>query len=139
MMRRRPGMMLGGAALAGGLGSQVVSGMMDVGGEVQAAPMSEGTIPGALLDRFSGILDRFSAALNALTTKKSAPTAPSGGGTATTGQSSEPGASPGGVVPPGGPAEDPGGATGPAGAATRSLLDSIAFAEGTYDQPNKGY
>jgi muramidase (phage lysozyme) len=70
MMRRRPGMMLGGAALAGGLGSQVVSGMLDVGGGVQAAPMSEGTIPTALLDRFSGILDRFSAAINSLGKKK---------------------------------------------------------------------
>lgn len=70
MMRRRPGMMLGGAALAGGLGSQVVSGMLDVGGDVQAAPMSEGTIPTTLLDRFSGILDRFSAAINALAAKK---------------------------------------------------------------------
>ncbi len=66
MMRRRPGLMLGGAALAGGLGTQVVSGMLDVGGDVQAAPMSEGTIPTTLLDRFSGILDRFSAAINSL-------------------------------------------------------------------------
>jgi len=31
------------------------------------------------------------------------------------------------------------GATGVAGSATRSLLDSIAFAEGTYHQKNKGY
>ena len=82
MMRRRPGMMLGGAALAGGLGSQVVSGMLDVGGGVQAAPMAEGTIPGSLLDRFSGILDRFAAAINSLgnqrpsSTSKSTPSAP---------------------------------------------------------------
>ena len=79
MMRRRPGMMLGGAALAGGLGSQVVSGMMDVGGEVQAAPMAEGTIPSSLLDRFNGILDRFSAAINSLSTvKRSQPPSPGG-------------------------------------------------------------
>ena len=70
MMRKRPGLMLGGAALAGGLGSQVVSGMMDVGGDVQAAPMAEGTIPTSLLDRFNGILDRFSAAINSLGNKK---------------------------------------------------------------------
>ena len=70
MMRRRPGMMLGGAALTGGLGSQVVSGMLDVGGDVQAAPMSEGTIPTSLLDRFSGILDRFSKAIDSLGTRK---------------------------------------------------------------------
>ena len=81
MMRRRPGMMLGGAALAGGLGSQVVSGMMDVGGEVQAAPMAEGTIPSSLLDRFNGILDRFSAAINSLSTvKRSQPSSGGGGG-----------------------------------------------------------
>jgi hypothetical protein len=79
MMRRRPGMVLGGAALAGGLGSQVVSGMMDVGGEVQAAPMSEGTIPSALLDRFNGILDRFSKAISSLSTvKRSQPPSPGG-------------------------------------------------------------
>lgn len=70
MMRKRPGLMLGGAALTGGLGSQVVSGMMDVGGDVQAAPMAEGTIPTSLLDRFNGILDRFSAAINSLGNKK---------------------------------------------------------------------
>jgi GH24 family phage-related lysozyme (muramidase) len=101
MMRRRPGMMLGGAALAGGLGSQVVSGMLDVGGGVQAAPMAEGTIPGSLLDRFSGILDRFAAAINSLgnqrpaaSASKSTPSAPP--------EKEKPKESPGGV--PGGPA-----------------------------------
>ena len=62
--------MLGGAALAGGLGSQVVSGMLDVGGDVQASPMSDGTIPTALLDRFNGILDRFSQAINSIGSRK---------------------------------------------------------------------
>jgi len=76
MMRRRPGMMLGGAALAGGLGSQVVSGMLDVGGgKVEAAPMAEGSIPTSLLDRFNGILDRFSEAIRSLAAKK--PSSPS--------------------------------------------------------------
>ena len=79
MMRRRPGMMLGGAALAGGLGSQVVSGMMDVGGEVQAASVSEGTIPTSLLDRFNGVLDRFSAAINSLSKVKKTTSSSSGG------------------------------------------------------------
>lgn len=143
MMRRRPGMMLGGAALAGGLGSQVVSGMMDVGGEVQAAPMSEGTIPGSLLDRFSTILDRFAAAINSLsTTRRPAPSAGSSGGTAQSSGSSDTGDSTGsaGQTRTGETGQtDPGGATGPAGAATKSLLDSIAYAEGTYHQPNKGY
>ena len=96
MMRRRPGMMLGGAALAGGLGSQVVSGMMDVGGEVQAAPMSEGTIPGSLLDRFSTILDRFAAAINSLsTTRKPTPSAGSSGGAAQSSGSTSTGDTPG--------------------------------------------
>jgi muramidase (phage lysozyme) len=70
MIRRRPGMVLGGAALAGGLGTQVVSGMMDIGGDVQAAPMSEGTIPTSLLDRFNSILDRFSVSINAFASRK---------------------------------------------------------------------
>lgn len=57
----------------GALGSQVVSGMMDPGeGNVQPAPMSDGMIPGSLLDRFNGILDKFSAAINSLGTKKPA-------------------------------------------------------------------
>ena len=61
-------LMLGGAALAGGLGSKVVSGMMDLGGgDVQGVPMGEGTIPGVLLDKFDGILERFSKAIETLT------------------------------------------------------------------------
>ena len=83
-MRRRPGMMLGGAALAGGLGTAVVSGMMDRGGGVQTVPSSEGAIPPVLLDRFGSILDRFSKAIEHLTTGSaekdditSAPSAPS--------------------------------------------------------------
>jgi hypothetical protein len=44
--------------------------------------MAEGTIPGALLDRFNAILDRFSTAINSLSNvKKSQPTP--GGGTST--------------------------------------------------------
>ena len=82
LIRRRPGMMLGGAALAGGLGSQVVSGMLDLGGDVQAAPMAEGTIPTSLLDRFNAILDRFSAAINTLASRK--PPSPSGQQSGTT-------------------------------------------------------
>jgi len=74
----KPAMMLGGAALAGGLGSKVVSGMMDIGGEVQAAPMSEGAIPGVLLDRFNSILDRFSAVINSLSNVKKSQPAPGG-------------------------------------------------------------
>jgi hypothetical protein len=80
----KAGLMLGGAALAGGLGSKVVSGILDVGGDVQAAPMTEGAIPGILLDRFNSILDRFSSAISSLSNvKKSQPT--SGGGVSTIG------------------------------------------------------
>jgi hypothetical protein len=75
----KAGLMLGGAALAGGLGSKVVSGMLDIGGDVQAAPMAEGTIPGVLLDRFNSILDRFSKAIDSLSNVKK--TQPTGGGT----------------------------------------------------------
>lgn len=66
---------LGTAAVGtGALGSQVVSGMLDpTEGNVQPAPMSEGMIPGSLLDRFNSILDKFSAAINSLGAKRSAP------------------------------------------------------------------
>lgn len=74
----KPGLMLGGAALAGGLGSKVVSGMMDLGGDVQAAPIAEGAIPGVLLDRFNAILDRFSAAINSLSNVKKSQPSPGG-------------------------------------------------------------
>jgi hypothetical protein len=100
MMRRRPGLMLGGAALAGGLGSQVVSGMMDLGGDVQAAPMAEGTIPTSLLDRFNGVLDRFSAAINSLSKVKRTQSSSGGKGTTTPPTKEKiPGTSPGGAVP----------------------------------------
>jgi hypothetical protein len=104
LIRRRPGMMLGGAALAGGLGSQVVSGMLDVGGGVQAAPMAEGTVPTSLLDRFNSILDRFSAAINALSNNK--PKSQTSGGKST----SKPSASEDKKQGPAGP----GGPSGPA-------------------------
>lgn len=136
----KAGLMLGGAALAGGLGSKVVSGMLDIGGDVQAAPMSEGTIPGELLDRFSAILDRFSTAINSLSkVKKSQPSA---GGAAPIPQkppAPPPGGGGGGKTPPAAPASPTAGAAGPQGPATKSLLDAISFAEGTFHQPNKGY
>ncbi len=135
----KPALMLGGAALAGGLGSKVVSGMMDLGGDVQTAPMAEGTIPGALLDRFNAILDRFSTAINSLSNVKKSQPSPGGAAPVPQKPPEKPPGSGGGPTPPPAGTKDPGGATGPAGAATRSLLDSIAFAEGTYDQPNKGY
>lgn len=94
---------LGAAAVgAGALGSQVVSGMMDPGeGNVQPAPMSEGMIPGSLLDRFNGILDKFSAAINSLGTKRSAPKPTSSGGAAPQQKPQTPPSGPGG---PSGPA-----------------------------------
>ena len=133
MMRRRPGMMLGGAALAGGLGSQVVSGMMDLGGDVQAAPMTEGTIPTSLLDRFNGILDRFSAAINSLSTVKRSQPSSGGGG--------------GGTTPP--PAKDKsgGGGGGAAGTASdvtadtkeeKAWLQTLRKTEGTAGQDGYG-
>ena len=58
--------LIGGAAVgAGALGSQVVSGMLDVGGDVNAAPMGNqsGGLSGPILDKFNGILDKFAAAI----------------------------------------------------------------------------
>ena len=55
----------GGALAAGALGSKVVSGMLDVGGDVNAAPMGDqsGGLSGPILDKFNGILDKFAAAI----------------------------------------------------------------------------
>ena len=93
---------MGAAAVgAGALGSQVVSGMMDVGGDVQPAPASEGMIPGSLLDRFNGILDKFSAAINSLGTRRAEPRQSSSGGTTAQQKPTTP------------PAGQPGGPSGP--------------------------
>ena len=144
MMRRRPGLMLGGAALAGGLGASVVSGMMNPGGgDVSAAPTSEGTIPGTLLDKFDSILERFSRAISSLggggggrqTQSSSMPS--SGSGADASGDSGSGPSGPGAGATPSAP---PGaGAAGPQGAATRALLDTIAFAEGTEGKGDSGY
>jgi hypothetical protein len=55
----------GGVVAAGALGSQVVSGMADVGGDVAPTPMGDpaGGLSGPILDKFNSILDRFSAAI----------------------------------------------------------------------------
>jgi muramidase (phage lysozyme) len=69
------------AAGAGTLGSKVVSGMLDVGGEVQ--PDTSGTIsaiPTPILDRFIEVLNRFDKALQGFQApqkKQTAPSAPS--------------------------------------------------------------
>lgn len=82
--RRSMMKMAGLAGVVGGagmLGSKVVSGMMDMGGEDQitATPSDFGQgLSGPLLDRFNSILNRFSAAIDAFATKKSSSTQSSG-------------------------------------------------------------
>lgn len=123
----KPAMMLGGAALAGGLGSSVVSGMMDVGGDVQAAPMAEGTIPGVLLDRFNSILDRFSAVINSLANiKKSQP--PPGGGSPTVPQKTD-GKTPGTGAMPSAPGTPQSTKPGVKTTGEKGVLDLIASVE----------
>lgn len=72
--------MLGmGAAVAGAgaLGGKVVSGMMDIGGGVQADTTGvTSSIPTPLLDRFMEILNRFDKALQGFQAPKKAPSAP---------------------------------------------------------------
>lgn len=66
-MRRRPGLMLGGAALAGVGGSQVVSALAQPrGGTVEAISAGGENVPTPLLERFSMILDRFDSVLKGL-------------------------------------------------------------------------
>lgn len=145
MLRRRPGMAMAGGALLAAGGSRVISGMANLGrGSVDAAPMAEGTIPTTLLDRFSGILDRFSEAIRGFGTggrQTQASTNPSGQPSGSPG-AGDPGADPGSGATPGATpsasASGPG-ASGPQGPATRALLDTISFAEGTFDKPNRGY
>ncbi len=63
---------------AGALGGKVVSGMMDVGGEVQPDTSGvTGSIPTPLLDRFMEILNRFDKALQSFQAPQKAPSAPS--------------------------------------------------------------
>lgn len=84
-MRRRPGLMLGGAALAGAGGSQVVSALAQPGGgNVEAISTGGEGVPTPLLERFSLILDRFDSALKGLKPREQQ-TKPSAGssGTAT--------------------------------------------------------
>lgn len=82
------------AAGAGALGSRVVSGMMDIGGDVQ--PDTTGvvsSIPAPLLDRFMEILNRFDKALQGFQVPKQSPSAP--GAPSGTKPGDGPGAGPG--------------------------------------------
>jgi len=143
-MPSRAGMlkMIGMAGAVGGagmLGSRIVSGMLDAGDGSQVAPVQTETgegLTGPLLERFNAILDRFDKAIQNLASR--------GGGTspAKPGKSQvtqpEPTPTPSGPGAPSPSATGPG-AQGPAGTATRSLLDTIAYAEGTSQYANQGY
>jgi hypothetical protein len=97
-MRRRPGLMLGGAALAGAGGSQVVSALAQPGrGNVEAISTGGEGVPTPLLERFSLILDRFDSVLKGLKPREqqSKPSAGSSG-TATPSEQKEPGGPGGG-------------------------------------------
>jgi len=97
--------MLGiGAGLvgAGALGSQVVSGMMDVGDQEVTPTQSPDSIPTPLLDRFSQILDRFDKVLQSFA-RPSSKGSSSGGfsGSIPTPTDDETPAGPDGTVPSG--------------------------------------
>lgn len=101
-MLRRAGI---GAAVAGAgaLGGKVVSGMMDIGGDVQADTTGvSSSIPTPLLDRFMEILNRFDKALQGFQAPKQAPSVPS----APSGEKTTPNKGPGGPSGPSGPAPD---------------------------------
>lgn len=105
-MKRRPGLMLGGAALAGaGAGAVVTNALQDAGGGVQPQMMGETGegLSGPLLDKFNGILDRFSKAINSLGKQQRQP---SGGKTTSTTKDKSP-VKPSGPSGPSGPAVMP--------------------------------
>lgn len=134
-------LMLGGAALAGGLGSKVVSGMMDIGGDnVQGVGMAEGAIPGALLDRFSGILDRFDSAIKALT-QNGKQTGASSTGASVSMEASDDGGGGGGGGGDGGGGNtnsgSPADVSGNYTAAEKALIATVTQSEGTAG--DKGY
>ena len=125
---------LGGvAAAASGMGKakQYQEEMLASG--VEGAPMGQ-SIPEGFVDAFSSIVDRFTSAIEGLVKgAKSSPGSSGGGGG---GPSPSPSPSGGGAVAGSTSME---GTTGPQGKATNALLDTIAFAEGTSNKPNKGY
>ncbi len=125
-MRRRPGLMLGGAALAGaGTGAMVTNALQDVGGGVQPQLMGETGegLSGPLLDKFNAILDRFSAVLKSLSTRPSKQQP--GGGKSTSTQAKD--GARGATGAPGAP-----GVSGSPGVTTtgeKGVLDLIASVE----------
>jgi len=132
MLRSRPGMAMAGGALLAAGGSRVISGMANMGrGNVEAAPMSEGTIPTTLLDRFSGILERFSQAIQAFGgggRQTQASTNPSGSPSASPGTGDKSGG--GGGTPTTGPVA-PADVSGNYNAAEKALIATVTQSEGT--------
>ena len=125
---------LGGvAAAASGMGKakQYQEEMLASG--VEGAPMGQ-SIQEGFIDTFSSIVDRFTSAIEGLVKGAKSSTGSSGGGGG--GPSPSPSPSGGGAVAGSTSME---GTTGPQGKATNALLDTIAFAEGTSNKPNKGY
>lgn len=139
-------MLLAGGAIAGAgaLGAKAVSGMMDVGSDVEPmqVPDQSSQISGPLMDRFSNILERFSVAIDNLISGSSRQGSESGGvsssGTSASSSSSGGAAPPSETTAPKTSAEGEG-AKGPQGKSTRALLDSIAMAEGTFGREKGGY
>jgi len=130
-----------GAAVAGAgaLGTKVVSGMMDIGGqEVQAVPGSgsEG-LSGPILDRFNAILERFDAAISSMTKKPpAAPSAPSGGGGGT--QEKEDTSGGGGGVGGGGSGTTPSGPADFSGSASSEKAFNYFVSQGYTKEQSAG-
>lgn len=91
MMRRRPGLMLGGAATLGAGGAMVTSALAGPGAVEGEVTQSDAGLTGPYLDRFNAILNKFNDAINSLTSKKSPQQSGGGGGGATTAKPTSPG------------------------------------------------
>jgi lysozyme len=127
-------LLLGGAAAVGT--GAAISGLSQPGDEDVQPGDTAPEVPGNVLDKFNSILDRFDKVLDGLMGGKGKKGSESGTGSKSSGSSGGGGGSPTPTPPPGGMGQ---GAQGPAGEATRSLLDTIAYAEGTSKYDNQGY
>jgi lysozyme len=132
---------LGAGALGLGVaGGATVNALSDSPQAQARAAETSPEIPGDIADRFSSIVDRFANAVSKLfENKKQKPKQESSGSSGSSGGGTKASPAPGSLPSAGSMPSMGEGSQGPAGESTRSLLDTIAYAEGTSKYDNQGY